>query len=99
MQLIMKKSDIVFQVDGDGNEIATLKWDLVFKNAGAGLKGKEFVTEGRIYDQSKVEGTRLLISKSHPEVDRLFESEGCLHFQEHSPWFMKCALCQKFSET
>ena len=53
LQVQLKKSDIVFEVDRNGNEYATLKRDFITENAQGGLKGKEFVTEATYMTRPK----------------------------------------------
>ena len=93
VQVQLKKSDLSFETDGEGKEYVALKRNFVSNNAKGGLCGREFVCDGRMYEQKKISAIRLLLSKLHPEVDRIFQRAIFGELSADKPvWFMKCPL-------
>ena len=93
VQVQLKKSDLSFKTDGEGNKYVALKRDFVSKNAKGGLNGREFVCDGRMCEQKKISALRLLLSKLHPDVNRVFQRAIIGELPADKPvWFMKCPL-------
>ena len=92
VQTQLKKDDISFQNDGNGTPFVTLSRDFQSKNAQGGLKGREFTTVGRIYDEQQIAALKLLLEKAHPEIDRLFQRARIPVSSQEDVWFMKCPL-------
>ena len=93
VQLKLRKSDIVFGVDSDGKEYATISRDFLSKNCQGGVRGREFQTCGRLQKPRQVAALRKLLAKLHPQVERLFQRA----LQGHQPetketWFMRSPL-------
>ena len=93
VQLKLSKSDIVFGVDSDGKEYATISRDFLSKNCQGGVQGLEFQTRGRLQEPRQVAALRKLLGKLHPQVERLFQRA----LQGHQPetketWFMRSPL-------
>ena len=70
VQTTLQKDDIVFDVDSEGKEFATIRRDFLSKNCPGGLKAREFESTGRLQDARQVKALKKLIGKLHPEIDR-----------------------------
>jgi len=93
VQLQLKKADISFLTDGDGHTFCALTRDFMSKNARGGINGREFSSDGRIYNTMQVEAFKLLISKCHPEIDRLFQrAKVGKQLPQQPVWYMKSPL-------
>ena len=93
VQTRLKKEDIVFATDSEGKEYATLRRDFLSKNCPGGVGGQEFKTCGRLQDPRQVQALKKLLSKLHPQVDRLFQRalQGP-QADTKETWFMRCPL-------
>ena len=93
VQTRLKKEDIVFATDSEGKEYATLRRDFLSKNCPGGVGGREFETCGRSQDPRQVQALKKLLSKLHPQVDRLFQRalQGP-QADTKETWFMRCPL-------
>ena len=93
VQLKLSKSDIVFGVESDGKEYASISRDFLSKNCQGWVQGHEFQTCGRLQEPRQVAALRKLLGKFHPQVERLFQRA----LQGHQPetketWFMRSPL-------
>ena len=91
VQIQLKKQDIVFEVDRTGKEYVTLKRDFVTKNCAGGVDGREFQSCGRLQDPVQIAAIKKLLTKLHPEVDRVFQ-RALPGIQEEPTWFAKMPL-------
>lgn len=92
VQARMKKTDIEFRADETG-EFVVLTRDFCSKNCQGGIGGREFVTAGRLQDSKQVAAFRLLLSKLHPDNERLFQRARQGRVAENDKtWFTRQVL-------
>lgn len=96
IQCRLKKEDLVFSTDPDGDERITLQKDFLSKNHQGGLTGSDFTTSGCIQDPKQVSAIKRYLSKLNPKMDRLFQRAlggGTTEMKEDAPtWFMNAPL-------
>ena len=93
VQIQLKKQDIVFEVNPTSKEYVSLKWDFLAKNCAGGVDGRESQSCGRLQDPVQVAAIKKLLTKLHPEVDRVFQRALPGVQEEEKPtWFAKMPL-------
>ena len=89
----LKKQDIVIEIDPNGKEYVILKSDFMSKKYAGGLDGIEFVSCGRVQDHVRVAAIKKLLSKLHPEEERIFQRAlPGIQKEEKPVWFSKMPL-------
>ena len=73
IQAQMRKSDIVFGTDEDGDTIISLASDFLSKNHQGGLDGSAFSSAGVIRDKIQVSAIQRYLSHLQPDCNRLFQ--------------------------
>ena len=96
MQSKLKKSDLLFTMDENGDERITLQKDFATKNHQGGLNGSETTTAGCITDRTQIAVIKCYRSKLHLEYDHLFQralgaAQGEMT-EEVSMWYMRMGL-------
>ena len=79
--------------DSLGGNSRQLHSDFHSKNCGGGVAGREFETTGRLREARQVDALKKLMSKLHPDVERVFQRAlpGEVT-SEKEVWFMKAPL-------
>ena len=96
IQALMRKLDIVFGTDEDGDTIISLAGNFISKNQHGGLDGSAFFSAGVIRDKMQVSAIQRYLSHLHPDCDRLFYravSGGTYPMAEgNAVCYIKCPL-------
>ena len=91
LQSTLKKTDIVIDEE-QGVTSIRLRTGFLTKNSAGGINSREFGSAGRITDPKQVAAIKMLLEKTNPDLDRLFQRVHPSFHPSHQFWFIKAPL-------